>query len=344
MDIPTCTLCGMRPATQLNSHIIPSFMIARVCSYDGRGRRDTEVMFTMSTYEDKVYTGQIPSTKIEELFDTSKLTDERIDNELKDNTAAKDNLFCPECERNLSIYLETPYADYIHRRTQIDGTIAYFFWMSIVWRISISGLFNFRLPPDLETHLQKNLWGYINAKTTNNNEVILERIKTCSFRYRLIESPDYLNEASGYFGGNFNNDTNILSLTMGDKILCVTFNDDALPVDYSYIGFESELNEARVNNGLVNEQSIIVSKERFANGIRQMIKETAHKRLLNEKEKADALWQRLGLPGTGMPDEIFRTLIERLYSEDSKQGDRKTSERYVELFNETLQMFGFVLN
>ncbi len=101
MENKPCTLCRIRPATKLNSHIIPSFMIARVCSYDGSGKRDKEVMFTMSTYEDKVYTGQIPSTKLEELFDTDKLTDERIENELKDNTAAKDNIFCPECERNL---------------------------------------------------------------------------------------------------------------------------------------------------------------------------------------------------------------------------------------------------
>lgn len=85
MENKPCTLCRIRPATKLNSHIIPSFMIARVCSYDGSGKRDKEVMFTMSTYEDKVYTGQIPSTKLEELFDTDKLTDERIENELKFN-------------------------------------------------------------------------------------------------------------------------------------------------------------------------------------------------------------------------------------------------------------------
>ena len=42
-------------------------------------------------------------------------------------------------------------------------------------------------------------------------------------------------------------------------------------------GFEAELKETRVNNGLDDEQGIIVSKERFANGIRQMIKETARK-------------------------------------------------------------------
>lgn len=343
MENRPCTLCGMRPATKLNSHIIPSFMIARVCSYDGSGNRDKEVMFTMSAYEDKVYTGQIPSTKIEELFDTDKLTDERIENELKDNTAAKDNIFCPECERNLSIYLESPYAEYLRNGRQIDGAIAYFFWMSIIWRMSISEQFNFRLPPDLEVHLQEKLLTFINLKEAKQDEEISKLLTTCLFRYRLIDSPDYLHEAAGYFGGRFDYNKNILSLTMGDKILCVTFNEDALPDDYSYIGFEEELKEARINNGFAIERSVVVSTERFEQGIQWMIKETAHKRLLNEKEKADTIWKQLNLPGNSMPNEIFISFIEKLYSEDSKQGDRKTNERYVELFNETLQSFGFNL-
>ena len=61
---PPCLLCGIKPATKTNSHIIPSFMVASVCSYDGSGKRDKEVMFTMSTYEDRIYTGAIPSTKL----------------------------------------------------------------------------------------------------------------------------------------------------------------------------------------------------------------------------------------------------------------------------------------
>ena len=341
MENKPCTLCGERPATKLNSHIIPSFMIARVCSYDGSGKRDKEVMFTMSTYEDKVYTGQIPSTKLEELFDTDKLTDERIENELKDNTAAKDNIFCPECERNLSIYLESPYAEYLHEGRPIDGATAYFFWMSIVWRMSISEQFNFRLPHALEVHLQEKLLAFINLKETKQDEEISKLLTTCLFRYRLIDSPDYLHEAAGYFGGWFDYNKNILSLTMGDKILCVTFNEDALPDDYSYIGFEEELKGAKINNGLDIERSLVVSAERFEQGIQRMIKETAFKRLQNEKELADALWQKVGLPGMGMPNYIFQVFMGRLYSEDSKQGDRKTNERYVELFNETLQSFGF---
>ena len=187
---------------------------------------------------------------------------------------------------------------------QIDGAIAYFFWMSIIWRMSISEQFNFRLPYNLESHLQEKLLAFINLKEAKQDEEISKLLTTCLFQYRLIDSPDYLHETAGYFGGWFDYNKNILSLTMGDKILCVTFNEDALPDDYSYIGFEEELKGATVNKGLDSERSVIVSTERFAQGIQRMIKETAHKRLLNEKEKADAIWQQLGLPGKGMPNEI----------------------------------------
>ena len=342
MEQQSCLLCKQRPATKTNSHIIPSFMIAKVCSYDGRGKRDQEVMFTMSSYEDKVYTGQIPSTKLEELFDIDKLSDERIENELKDNTASKDYIFCPDCEKDLATYLESPYAEYLRRGKKIDFSIAYYFWLSVVWRMSISEKFNFRLPIALEEHLGENLHDYLEA--VKQGKSIDDIISSCVFRYRIVASPDSLNDEkkAGFFGGRFDLKRDIISLSMGDKILCVTFNDDPLPGDYSFISFENELKTAVINNGQSVEQETIVDKERFADGIRQMVKEKAFKRLLHEKERADTYWKKAGQDGE-MPIDIFKELIERLYSEDTKQGDRKTLERYNQLFKEVLQSFGIKL-
>lgn len=340
MENQPCLLCNQRPATKTNSHIIPSFMIAKVCSYDGRGKRDQEVMITMSSYEDKVYTGQIPSTKIDELFDTEKLSDERIEEELKDNTASKDYIFCPECEKDLSKYLESPYAEYLRGTRKIESHIAYYFWLSVVWRMSVSEQFNFRFTFALEQHLGENLHDYLEAvKNGGDIEPILSR---SLFRYRMVEAPDFLEggQNAGFFGGRFDYERNILSLSMGDRILCVTFNENALPNDYAFISFEKELKLCAVNNGHQDEQVTIVDSVRFAAGIHQMVEETAFKRLQNEKELADAAWKAVGLPGA-MPNKIFQVFMERLYSEDVKQGDRKTRERYVELFNEVLQLFGF---
>lgn len=42
-----------------------------------------------------------------------------------------------------------------------------------------------------------------------------------------------------------------------------------------------------------------------------------------------------------MPNIVKQALIQKLYSEDTKQGDRDSIERYVGIFNEVMQSFGF---
>lgn len=124
-----------------------------------------------------------------------------------------------------------------------------------------------------------------------------------------------------------------------DKILIKDFMDGQRKPLVKFV--HQALKDAAINHGIVEEQELVVSKDRFMEGIQRMIKETAFKRIQNEKELADALWQKVGLPGVGMPDVIFKIFMDRMYSEESKQGDRKSAERYVEVFNETLQSFGF---
>ena len=104
-------ICQENEATKTNSHVIPSFLVTMFTSYNGSGKRDTEVLFSISDTKDSVYTGRaVPDTKIEDLFDTEKLTEERIQEELSKNIVAKDFIFCQQCEKRLADFLESPYA------------------------------------------------------------------------------------------------------------------------------------------------------------------------------------------------------------------------------------------
>lgn len=104
-------ICQENEATKTNSHVIPSFLVTMFTSYNGSGKRDTEVLFSISDTKDSVYTVRaVPDTKLECLFDTEKLTEERIQEELSKNTVAKDFIFCPQCEKRLADLLESPYA------------------------------------------------------------------------------------------------------------------------------------------------------------------------------------------------------------------------------------------
>lgn len=51
-----CMICGENKATKTNSHIAPSFLMASFTSYNGLGKRDSEVMFTITNSKDSEYT------------------------------------------------------------------------------------------------------------------------------------------------------------------------------------------------------------------------------------------------------------------------------------------------
>ena len=71
-----CRLCGNAEATKANSHIVPSFLVAQFASYDNSYKRDKELMFSISPIGTRVYTGALPTNKIDSTFDSSNLTDE----------------------------------------------------------------------------------------------------------------------------------------------------------------------------------------------------------------------------------------------------------------------------
>jgi hypothetical protein len=174
----------------------------------------------------------------------------------------------------------------------------------------------------------------------NGNDIshIVER---CPFNYKILHSPSYLPNKFAYLGGRYWETDNLLALTLGDTILCVKFDKGNLPENFTYLGIEKYLLAAPFNNGMEAEQKIEIETEVFERAMLQMVKVTAMKRLCNEKGLADVIWNKVGLKGT-MSNEIFKGFMEKLYSEEVKQGDRRTAERYVELFNETLEEFGYI--
>lgn len=341
MEYQDCLICKENQATKTNSHMIPSFMVAKVCSYDGRGKRDQEVMFTLTPYEENVYVGGIPDTKLEELFDTDKLTDERIEKELSNNTVSRDYIFCPKCESSLSIYLESPYATYIKQGKTINPDVAYFFWVSIIWRVSISKIFGFKLQDDIEQHLGKCLQEYFEC--VQNGRDANHIVDECNMVYRVLRCPSFFtdNDNASYLGGMPSKDANIITLTLGDIVICATFNKSSM-VDYNYYGLESKLIEAPVNNGKEAERYVEIEPQTLKDANTQMIQKVAHVFNCHQKKLADEIWNRIGLPGV-MPNEIFIEFMEAYHSESVKPGDRKTKERYVDIFNQTLKRFGYVL-
>lgn len=337
-----CLICGAKLATKKNSHLIPSFLLAPIFNYDGSTKRGKEVMFTISPTGETVYVGELPDTKLETLFDSeSPDYDDRASTEFRENTASKDFIFCPECEANLSTYLETPYSE-SYKENKCTAEVSFFFWLSVIWRISISEQFGVRLDNRIEDNLGECLKNYFIIKRNEGNDGEIDAIiNKAAFTYRLLRCPDYVNDQRpGFVVAQYDSNNKVLTVMIGELILYASFAGDDIPETYSLWGIEKLINKARPNNGKSTEYIYEVSADFLLNVIDCAKSDLAKQKADMEYTIFDACWHVVGLEGHA-PKDIFCVYMDKLLDEDKKIGDRTTKQRRVDVFNETLQSFGF---
>jgi hypothetical protein len=326
-----CLICGDRKANKTNSHIIPSFLIAMVCSYDGSSKRDKEVLVTIDGASEKTYIGDLPDTKINELFEN--LNDDKIEEIKGNNTAATDYIFCNECEKKLSIYLEGPYAQHIKSKLKITDDIPLMFWISVIWRISVTKNLGIELNPDVEKHQHELIKSYFASK--DKNEDVSSIINNSNCRYKIIQSDLFGENNASFISAEYNND--ILTVMLGDFLVVFAFCGKELPNDYSYFGIENKVREAIWNDGKTPEQILHVSTEEYKKVIDEFVHKAANEKIKNEK---DLINQSLKMAFVSpMPDSFYEQFddeyIKRLCGENVKLGDKYTYERRMKL---TLQI------
>ena len=133
-----CTLCRSLPANQTGSHMVPNFLTAPTFTWNGTGKRGKEVVdhfFLNDMSAFRSYYGQDVSPERIAQSLGHDMTDEEIESNL--NCLEYDNIFCSSCEKHLSV-LESAYSMYYNRqKKQISPRIAYMFWLSVLWRMSI---------------------------------------------------------------------------------------------------------------------------------------------------------------------------------------------------------------
>ena len=132
------------------------------------------------------------------------------------------------CERLLADLLESPYADAFKQDKGIDGTIAYYFWISVIWRMnSCRKNFGFQLDESTSKALHKMLLSYL-----DNNGQLNERNKPNPdiFKYKLLYCPNYCKDTQkGFQYCNYKN--NVLTFIISDFIVIVYINS-SLKIQY----------------------------------------------------------------------------------------------------------------
>lgn len=137
-----CTLCRIRPANKTGSHMVPNFLAHPTFSWDGRGKRFHEalnhVFLNAPELNSTFYGCEVPEERFAKGQGKTEVTDEDIENNI--NRLEYDNEFCSICEKRFGV-LESAYSQYYNgTQKTINPRVAYLFWLSVLWRMSMGSM------------------------------------------------------------------------------------------------------------------------------------------------------------------------------------------------------------
>lgn len=153
-----CCLCRVMPANKTGSHMVPNFLSHPTFSWDGKGKRFHEALNHdfLNAHENNCsfYGREVPEWRFAKGEGKEEVTDKDIEKNI--NQLEYDNEFCSYCERRFGI-LESAYSQFYNgQQKRIHPRIAYLFWLSVLWRMSMGSMSIF-MEMDDELSLRKLL-------------------------------------------------------------------------------------------------------------------------------------------------------------------------------------------
>ena len=329
-----CALCKRTVANKTNSHIIPSFIVCKTASSDGSGKRNHELVYSISKTIQTYVGNEVPDKVIERTFDN--LSDERIEKELKNNPFSKDYVFCSSCEKALGDYLESPYASKINMNPQT----AYFCWLSVLWRVNHFEILGTKIPKFILSELRKSLDAYLQARKKG---VETNHIKQkYPFNYRIMICKDYSVDGDGCIYAEYDKQNRIFSITLGDIIICYNLKNNTLPDRYSFLELENELREAPLNDGKNNEVEKVMSSSIFAKAYRNLLNKIHIEYINNEICLIRRFWNILREENVKMPSPVPSALfiqrcLLKIHDDKKKLGERYTNHNLAVSFYDAMK-------
>ena len=137
-----CCLCRTMPANKTGSHMVPNFLSHPTFSWDGKGKRFHEALnhdFLNAPEENCTFYGrEVPEWRFAKGEGKQSVTDEDIQKNI--NQLEYDNVFCSRCEGRFAL-LESAYSQFYNgHHKEIHPRIAYLFWLSVLWRMSMGSM------------------------------------------------------------------------------------------------------------------------------------------------------------------------------------------------------------
>lgn len=201
-----CCLCRTMPANKTGSHMVPNFLAHPTFSWDGKGKRFHEALNHDFLNElDKncqFYGREVPDWRFAQGAGKNEVTEEDIRNNV--NQLEYDNEFCSRCEERFGV-LESAYSQFYNgQQKRVHPRVAYLFWLSVLWRMSMGSMSIFMDMND-ELSLRKLLDDNIldSIKDIENNDADLGEWQYAIFMAEGLRDGDkgilgYQKECSPY--------------------------------------------------------------------------------------------------------------------------------------------------
>lgn len=263
-----CTLCRIRTANKTGSHMVPNFLTHPTFSWDGKGKRDHEALnhdfLNKMTDNCQYYGSGVPEWRFAQGAGKQNVTEEDVKNNI--NQLEYDNEFCSICENRFGI-LETAYAQFYNgQQKTIAPRIAYLFWLSVLWRMSMGSMSIFMNMYDelfLRKLLDENILNTDNQIATSTTD--LGNWEYAMFRAEGLKDGDkgilgYRKECSPY-------------VVMYNDLVMVFYND--IPLEEELKIGPITIDRKNLNDWHSSEVSIMVDRRWFWN-VRDWIVESSY--------------------------------------------------------------------
>ena len=137
-----CCLCRVMPANKTGSHMVPNFLAHPTFSWDGKGKRFHEALnhdfINAQDRNCQFYGREVPDWRFALGEGKKNVTEEDIKKNV--NQLEFDNEFCSHCENRFGV-LEMAYSQFYNgQQKKIHPRVAYLFWLSVLWRMSMGSM------------------------------------------------------------------------------------------------------------------------------------------------------------------------------------------------------------
>ena len=137
-----CCLCRVMPANKTGSHMVPNFLAHPSFSWDGKGKRFHEALnhdfLNAPDMNCQFYGREVPDWRFAMGAGKEEVTDSDIEQNI--NQLEYDNEFCSHCEDRFGV-LESAYSQFYNGQLKkIHPRVAYLFWLSVLWRMSMGSM------------------------------------------------------------------------------------------------------------------------------------------------------------------------------------------------------------